>query len=394
IFLVAFSTWGIYLIVRSLPTEALAKVGQKSKVKSPFSYLMGGLLLGLAILIKPVAIAEASLCILWVITSLKPKRVRIALGCLAAGLITPLAAASLYFLSHGTFSDFIYANLKYNLKYSAANGFPLEQDLLLNILRICSLITVVYLGFRNKKSPKSLVLTWFFLDLLVISLSMRPYIHYLIQAFPPLTLLTVLLISKLKPFDLTKTFATITTQFSSYCLLTASYLLLILIPLNQELEITNNIPYQFNQFAYHTNFIKFALGKIPESEYVQFFEHNTVTNSKIASFVKEYSNRYPFQSTQVLIWGGGEAPWLYYELGQLGLTPATRFTNYFHIESTSGGYQEIVEILKETPPQIFVIFPDTPACPQLTEIVEHFYEKIEEVDGVYIYKKSESRITN
>ncbi|OQX50639.1 hypothetical protein B5M47_03565 [candidate division CPR3 bacterium 4484_211] len=376
IFESVFGTWGIFFLVKNL----------NSKTRN---YLTAGLLLGTAALIKPVAIAEIILGYLVILKSCQhqkavpkhPKRtqnkLRRPLGVYTLGLIIPLVIAGIYFLAQRSLGDFIYANIIYNLKYTSSNPATFEEEIVFNFLRIIAFSTAIYLLWQKKElSPAAISLGWLILAVISATLSLRPYTHYLVQLFPPLCLLS------------TTAFG-IKTAKVSHCLLPVVWCLLILIPLNQRIKLTENIPYQFNQFNYFQNFLSRVTGNKTSQEYINFFGHNVASNQKILDRLASLEEML-ITNHSVFIWGGGEAPWLYYDLSQLGLKPATRFTNYFHAEANPEGIEETIKSLRENPPSFIIIFPSAPRFEELKKLVNQLYLPVENFQEAAIYLKAQN----
>ncbi|MBU1051296.1 MAG: hypothetical protein KJ718_01945 [Nanoarchaeota archaeon] len=396
IFMLAFSVWGIFKIQNSRPPRfARAKTGAaKLKIQN---CLLGGILVSLAILIKPVAIAEAFLGFLILLLRQAENRGKLkTLLAYSAGLIGPIILACLYFLAQGTFPDFVQANLIHNLKYASNNSIPFEQELIINSIRLISILLVIYFVWKKRRNiPSNIVFPWLILSTIAATLSLRPYIHYLIQLFPPLCLLITLSISKLGTVH---NFVSLKEQFSLQLLTFNFALLTILIPLNQKLNLTNTIPYQFDQFSYYQNFLRYTFGYKTKTEYVNFFGHGVEKNLEIVKSVEKLTQGYLINelaslrgrsglpNRQLFIWAGGEAPWLYYDLSKLGYQPSSRYANHYHAESTLDGINETIMKLEKEPATLVIIFPNTPEFEELKKLITERYKMAEQIEGVRIYK--------
>lgn len=176
------------------------------------SFLVIGLLLGVAIQIKAVAAAEllALLALVgvtpWTSRRLgQPARGRAALA--AAGLVTggallPLLAVAAYFAVSGHFSDYYYANVTANLIYARSAQFSwtaLSQALVAQarggLLLWTGAAAAGALAWLVRRRHTRITLdlaalgVWLAFVLVAVLASQRIYWHYFLQALPPLSLL-------------------------------------------------------------------------------------------------------------------------------------------------------------------------------------------------------------
>ncbi len=129
-------------------------------------------------------------------------------GRLAAGFFLPLLITLGYFYFQGTLTDFIYANITFNVNYSLA----VDKALLIfgagisnTLIKIFSLVSILiftlFVYFKSYLSGSSfLAINFFNAQIFASLLSGKNYGHYFIQVLPGSVLLIGLIIQKIKKF--------------------------------------------------------------------------------------------------------------------------------------------------------------------------------------------------
>lgn len=361
-----FSLAALYLLWKDRP----APINTRSLIAS-------GALLASAALIKPVAIAEITLALFYITSRNRPgsQRVICDLAYLAVGFGLVAGTSLSYFVAKGNLQEFFQANLAYNLTYSGGILGPADKTGIL-VIRILLMATSFWLTRRKASSWSSVLVSWLSLDILTVTLSLRPYLHYLIQAFPPITMLTALFLERKNRGEL--------PAAASYLYL-LPFLSLLFMPLNQTFNITSYVPHQFDSPYYYSNFIKYITGNKSRQAYSNFFGTTPSLNRKIVNY---WQTKHSQIKGHTLIWGGGEAPWLYYQLSHFNLHPATKYTNYFHATENKTNPRPLRDLFLEvrnSPPEVIILFPHSPTIPGLESFLKKHYHLTHAIENVELF---------
>lgn len=158
-----------------------------------------GLLSGLAVMIKQVAIINFLVFLLFYLffipDKIQNKKSKLGFGILTLGFLIVPVAFSVYFWLKGIFPDFMEGFLFYNLSYAKYNpwhwtGFvsvALWENLVLWIL---SLIAVVLVLFKDRRYVPLLLLCWGLGSFAGVLLGKTFYGHYFLQVIPALVFLS------------------------------------------------------------------------------------------------------------------------------------------------------------------------------------------------------------
>lgn len=370
IFMVLFTTLGIYLILKFFWNQT-PKLPITPSFRQTASYqlpiFLSGLFFAIAILIKPAAIFDCLFCLFFILRS-RSSQTKNSFLAFTLGTCLPILLIAAVFFQQGNFTEFYNANITYNLTYITAGAREFVYSNLIQLGKLVLFIFGILLIFKTSRlNYLFLFSTLLLFDFVSILLSSRLYIHYLIQGFPAFSILGFIILLNFKN-SLKKT-------LPPSLLFTLYSLLLIFIPLNERFHFNNWIPYQFNSFGYYQNFTQYILKCKTQTDYNKFFGHGINENQEIVKFITAENEVCNSRSNcptplSIFIWGGGETPWLYYDSN---LKPATRFTNYFHIENKPDAYKEVIKKIKVTSPQIIVLFDNTPFFPELEKLLNERY---------------------
>ncbi len=182
------------------------------------AFLTAGLLLGLAIQIKTVAGVEFLVALAWIGLAMwasrragQPTPARAALlaaGLLALGALLPLLAAAGYFALNGLWGEYVHANftaMSIYLQAAPPLTLPAVAAALLGQARGATLLWLAALAaaplawFIRRRHPRAALFLlalgiWLAFTLAATLLSRRFYLHYFLQALPPLSLLAAAVI--------------------------------------------------------------------------------------------------------------------------------------------------------------------------------------------------------
>ncbi|MBU1051297.1 MAG: hypothetical protein KJ718_01950 [Nanoarchaeota archaeon] len=395
IFMVAFSTWGIYIIVKSLSPIASSgnegatgdeklqpKAGPPLAEKIISFLLIGAFLLGCALLFKAVAIAEILMGFTLLLFSNPNKKRQKARQLLIyiGGITLPIILICLFFLWQGTLDNFIQSNLAFNLYYTSLPLQNANELFTINLARAVIILGAIFFHWQNR-SLTNIAFCWLLFSAVGASLGLRPFLHYLIPVFVPLGLLTTIGVSNA---NLSRRINSATTSSPTppvNCLLIIAYCLLLLIPINQKFRLTESVPFHFDSFNYYSNSINFASGKKTQAEYNNFFGDHVNTNSNITSFMDTQ------KPGRIFILTGNREPWLYYELAQHELKPATPYLSYFFYEIVPDTLDQTLQQLTTNPPEYIITHPNMPHYNKLRNLLKQKYQLMTCIDDFEIWQQ-------
>jgi 4-amino-4-deoxy-L-arabinose transferase-like glycosyltransferase len=174
--------------------SALLIVNQKK-------YFIAGLLLGLAFLFKIVAVFDLSaFVVFYFILNIDSFKKEVKLTSVIVGFLLPFLFVSIYFLSNGTFMDFIKAAFISNVSYVSYGNRIGSLPVLLFIKLILLGAFLIFILTKRKKIDRSnlFVLIWFAFSLFNAFFSQRPYTHYLLTLLPSFCLMIGLILFEKK----------------------------------------------------------------------------------------------------------------------------------------------------------------------------------------------------
>jgi 4-amino-4-deoxy-L-arabinose transferase-like glycosyltransferase len=163
-------------------------------------YATSGLLSGIAMLIKTVALPQFMVLFLWIffVPEVKGKPLKILANCVSF-LVPPLLIALMtcgFFLYHGAFDDFIYWNVTFILGYAKTliSGLPLFGVLrvlapVLLLLTLLALSTCIWIVLKRRNFRCLLIVALLVASIAGVWLPQKYFNHYFIQLLPVLALL-------------------------------------------------------------------------------------------------------------------------------------------------------------------------------------------------------------
>jgi 4-amino-4-deoxy-L-arabinose transferase-like glycosyltransferase len=282
---------------------------------------------------------------------------------LSLGFAVPLGISLIYFFVTGHLKDYVTAAFLQNIGYlstfrplDAGKSF-LVRNLPLIIRGLIVVIASFLLFIKRKKisQPFLFVCLWLVFGLFAVTLSERPYPHYLIQVVPEISLLLAILF----------------TERSLEQSLTV-------IPL----ALTFFIPFYYHYYYYPTasyyfRFLKLSSGIIKKEQYLASFGGNVVRNYNVANFLVASS------APNDKVWVIGDDASIYALSRRL---PPIKFVADYHINDYSN-MPAIVKEVEANKPAFIVLLPQkslniTPVIPLLRKS----YILVSEVDGAEIWK--------
>src|SRR3989339_506559 len=248
------------------------------------------------------------------------------------GFIIPIGLTFFWYYFAGSFKEYLIAAYLQNFGYVSSwqrsgvkTSFLVKNGPLL-IRAGIMFIGFLILWFSRKKLSKNFIFVtaWLLATLFAVTLSERPYPHYLVQSVGPISiLLGILLTNKTLEQSLT------------------------VIPL----ALAFFVPFYYKFWYYPTStyfqrFINFALGKVDRQEYFNGFSPNLNTNYKLADFLQKSVQK----SEKIFVWGNDSAA--IYSLSKR--LPPFKYVADYHINDFTSK-EKIGKILGEQKPKFVVV---------------------------------------
>ena len=252
------------------------------------SIYFAGVLLGIGALYKIPAAFDLPIIIFYWIITLGLKNWKVVIknsSTLLLGFVSPILLTFGWYFVRGALPEYIKAAFMQNVGYlSSFRPGDIEKSFLVKNAPLLIRAGILLLGsstlfiFRKKLSKKFILLSlWLLFSLFAITLSERPYPHYLIQSAPAISILLSILFSYKNKEQV-----------------------LAIIPLT----LAFFVPYYFNFWRYpilpyYVRFYELATNKIDKSEYFSTFGGQVPRNYKIAEFIVTSTKK----EDKVFIWG-------------------------------------------------------------------------------------------
>jgi len=321
---------------------------------------IAGLFLGIAFLIKVVAIFDFSafFIFLFIIQYKSLQGIRhqiIPLLSFLAGFIMPILLTCLFFLLQGNFGDFIQSAFANNVGYVAyKNAYIIPQGLL--VIKLIVLAGFLFFLFfkRSRLSQKQLfILIWLAFSVFNALFSQRPYTHYLL----------VLLMSS----SLYIGFFFSDKKLRSLWIISGIIMTVFLIKNFSSGDIRK-------VFAYYGNFLQFLFQQKTTDAYRGFFDKATPRDYTLAAYMNENKR----QTDTIFVWGNNAQM---YKL--TNTLPPGRFIVVYHISQSQNTVKETYYALQKNFPRYIITFPISQQIPySLMRYRERF-----SFDGTTIYER-------
>jgi 4-amino-4-deoxy-L-arabinose transferase-like glycosyltransferase len=337
---------------------------QKSSIKN---LLLSGFFFGIATLFKvPAAFDLPAIIFFWLIigglTKANLKEVAQKTLCLAIGFALPILLTIVWFLFKGALAEYISAAFLQNVGYlSTWRPADVQKPFLIRNLPLFIRAAVVILGAvilylrRTKLTKKFIFLClWILFGLFAVTLSERPYPHYLVQIVPSLSFLLAML------------FADKTMEQT-----------LVIIPLT--LAVFVPVYYKFwysPTTSYYLRFLKFATGNITKDQYFNQFGLATTTNYKVADFLVNSSRK----TDKIFVWGP-DSPVIYALSHRL---PPIKFVAEYHVNEFANK-NDVAKSLSQSRPKFIIISNQATSFPELISLLRSKYVLINSIDGTEIW---------
>lgn len=329
--------------------------------------ILSGVLFSLATLFKvPAAFDIAAIVFIWIAMAKIKRADYVAIlrssTWLLVGFISPIALTILFYAAQGAFNEYLTAAFLQNVGYvstfrpgDVAEPFFVKNAPLIYRAVLTALGLGVLYVFRNKLSRNFMLASaWLLVSLFAVTLSERPYPHYLLQSVPSISILLGILVAK---------------KSIEQSLAIIPLFLAVLVPVFFSF-------WYYPTFSYYQRFLQFASGSATKSEYFAGFNGAVNRNYKIS----EYINSTSLPSDKVFVWGDS-AP--IYALSRR-LPPIKYVANYHIVDFSS--QEEVGGMLLNNPPTFIVILPSSDTFPELSNLIFNRYLLAKKVEGADIYK--------
>ena len=328
-----------------------------------------GLLLGLSILFKVPSIFDVPVVILfWFLTTKHTNWLNVVKNTfyLIIGVITPIALTFVWYWYWGALNDYLVAaflqNFGYLSSWRASNTpkipFLVKNGPLLVRFSVVAIGTLILFWQRKNLSKKFIFLSlWTLFSLFAVTLSERPYPHYLIQSTPVIAFFLSMLLTE-KNFEQS----------------------LVIIPLSLILFVPNYYKFwHYSTGVYYQRFVEFAIGKTTKSEYFEKFSLNTNRNYQIASFISKSAK----PNDRVFVWDN-DSPTIYALSKHL---PPFKYVADYHVEDF-WDKKEMIKSLNVTLPK-FIVLSDKKPLPEITPLLKLRYLMILKIENAEIWSRQD-----
>jgi hypothetical protein len=326
-----------------------------------------GLLFSIATLFKvPAAFDVLTIVFIWLVVSgikvKKLKKVAINTGYLALGFLTPIALTLAWYFLRGALKEYVVAAFLQNLGYlSTWRPADVQRPFLIRNAPLLIRAGLVGLGlttlyWRRKKLSKQFIFltAWLLFSLFAVTLSERPYPHYLIQAVPAVSFLLAMLVTQR------------TIEQS-----------LVIIPLTLAFFVPVYFKFwYYPTTSYYIRFVKLATRQMTRDEYFSTFDGNVVRNYKIADYIVRSCE----DGNSLFVWGDTSV--IYALTRRL---PPLKYVADYHIRDFSTKEATLLA-LRTNKPEFIVIQPGGPEFNELSFLLNESYVPVTTIDGAEIWK--------
>ncbi|MSU25773.1 MAG: hypothetical protein EXS44_00720 [Candidatus Levybacteria bacterium] len=333
--------------------------------KKPKKLAFAGLLLGISMLYKVVAIFDFTAFFIFLFFFKEQRRIFstiIKIAPFVIGLVIPILFAFLYFLTTGTFLDFYHASFTQMASYvQYGNSQVVRQGFLIIKLVILGSFLIGLFIKRHKFSLTSLfIFIWLIFSLFNAFFAQRPYTHYMLVLLPSFILYSSLL------FQRNTTMPTNIMLIIQKIQITIWILILYL--------VTSNFNFYNKTASYYQNFISFIFFNKSVPDYQKFFDRNTPRDYELAQFTKSHLK----PKDTLFIWGNNAQV---YKL--TGILPLGRFTVKYHMKANKQTMKETEQIIIIKKPTLIIITSQEDSFPfALTNYTQKF-----NIKGSLIYER-------
>lgn len=338
-----------------------------SKKNNFLNLFISGLLISIASLFKiPAAFDILGIIVFWAIyTKLNWKSIKdflVKSVYISLGFLAPIILSFIWYYFSGSFKEYLIAAFLQNFGYvSSWKRSGQEIPFLVKNAPLLIRGCIMILGFgilwilRNRLSKNFVFLSgWLLATLFAVTLSERPYPHYLIQSVAPVSIFLGMLFS-LKTLEQS----------------------LSVIPLTLALFVPFYYKFwHYPTLTYYQRFIEFTFQKIDRETYFNSFSPYVSENYRIANFLNNSSTR----DEKVFVWSNDSAG--IYSLARR--LPPMKYVADYHFNDFSTK-EDVIKNLSVSKPKFIVITRNSFEFPELNRFVQENYYIISEGESTQIW---------
>jgi len=328
---------------------------------------LSGLLFSIASLYKiPAFFDIPAVIFLWLITEIKRKNgfvkfVKRSLV-LMSGVALPIIATFIYYFAKGAFSEYLVAAYLQNFGYvsswrpdSQKDPFLVKNAPLLIRAGIVFVIHIFLFAIRNKISKRFIfIISWITFSLFGVTLSERPYPHYLLQTAAPLAVLMGLLFTSSSMLQLYSIFP---------------LTLFFLVPLYFQF-------WHYRASDYYMRITSYLSGKVDKSSYLRSFGGRTFDNYEISNVIRLMTE----EDDRVFVWE--DSAQIYALSNRI---PPTKYVAGYHINDFSS-IDSTISDFSQNMPKVIVLFESSNPPSKLLTFVQNYYILYKETPNYQIWR--------
>lgn len=344
---------------------------------------LAGIILGIGFLIKVPVIFDGIFLIFYMLFTYKFLDFFKKSFIYGLGIITPVVLFLLYEISIGNIGNTIKYTFTSNFSYVAIfNHFYGISYTYINLLVYLLILLLAYFLYKKGKINTDYIFftLWLSSDLFVILLTGRPYIHYIIQILPAVSIFFAYIIYNFRNWNLKKS-------------LIISLSTIFVVFLLGEYFFRNELSWQVydnfsNTFPFYSNFIEYSLGSITRTQYFDTFPYNTnvVHEKRIYTANINYKMASLLDTLNVKdkdIFIAANFPWVYYMTGSY----TTHFyTADFIYGSSNNDKRELLLSLEKNRPYVILFYNDGYTIKGFDSFLKKNYSLYKYEYGAKLYK--------
>lgn len=339
-----------------------------AKKTTILNLIFAGFLLSLSSLFKMPAVFEIPVILLFWLTTVKKLSVQkiksfiVNFIFIMLGFAIPILLTFIWYYINGSFSQYLSAAYLQNFGYLSSwrpddseSSFFVKNGPLL-IRSFITLFLFLFIFFKRNLLPSQFKFAslWLFLTLFAVTLSERPYPHYLIQSMPAVALLAGMLFC---------------AKGIEQVLSITSLTIFLFVPIYYKY-------WHYPTISYYKRFVNFSLGKMDKDTYFSSFGGDVLTKYKIAKYLNISSK--PQENIFVL----GDTSTIYALTRKL---PPIKYVADYHINDFSS-YEEVAYIIENNLPSHIIILPKEKIPQEIRSVIKKYYYFIYNIDGATIWK--------
>lgn len=346
---------GYIVYKKTVVDKHLSKTTTLSIFHFQFSTFAAGLLLGIAFLLKIVAMFDlAAFSLFLIVSDLSGRKqtqketfikaftsfINQALSSifsLLCGFLIPIAAMFLYFTLKGTLQPFMESVFLNNVGYVGyANHFIIPQGLLILKLLLFIIALFVIIWKRNRVTQPALFISlWFVCTVFSAFFSQREYLHYILVMLPTSCLLLGMLVT-IKSLRV-KMLGGILFLGLAYAAMNHFHV------------------YGFMKTAqYYENAGAFLWGGKSVNAYQAFFDPETPRDYELVAYINTRISK----EDEIFLWG--DSPQIYYMAKKL---PPNKYTVSYHILQDPSGVVDTQAAIDKIKPKFIITLSEAPQLP-------------------------------